>query len=68
MAKEYCSKAQIDKLESPVFTPEQINELRRVTPKNEIETKTDENGIKYKSVKGSYVKKKMNLFRKKLIN
>lgn len=43
------------------FTKDQIKEIRKRTPKKEIEEKVDDDGFKYKTVKGAYVKKKLNL-------
>lgn len=59
--KPYISKQQIESLQNAAFTQEQIEEIRKKTPSSEIENKTDENGHSYKSVKGSFMKKKMNL-------
>lgn len=40
----------------PLFNDEQMKIINRKTPESEIEIKTDKNGVKYKSVKASYVK------------
>lgn len=61
MTKIYCDKKQIESLENSAFTTAQLNEIRKRTPESETEIKTDENGFKYKTIKGSYMKKKMNL-------
>jgi hypothetical protein len=39
----------------------QINELRKRTPSSETQEKQDENGNKYKTVSGSFMKKRLNL-------
>lgn len=59
----YCTSKQLNAInfDLAALTIEQISEIRKRTPENEIEFKTDENGRKYKSVKGSYMKKKLNL-------
>ena len=51
----------IEELSSLAFTEEQIILLREPTPESEIEIKKDDNGFTYKTVKGSYMKKRMNL-------
>lgn len=62
MKKYYYTKADESFIfPSNVFTKEQIEEIRKPTPPAEIETKEDENGNKFKSVKSSYVKYKLNI-------
>ena len=41
---------------SPLFNDAQMKVINRKTPEAEVETKTDKNGFKYKSVKAAYVK------------
>lgn len=43
------------------FTDEQIELINEPTPEEEIEFKEDENGFKYKTVTGAYMKRRMNL-------
>ena len=58
----YCEKQYIlDETTDKAFTKRQLLEIRKRTPQSEIETKEDETGFKYRTVKGSYMKKKMNI-------
>lgn len=59
--KHLFTDYQIEKMSGLAFTKDQIKLLSKPTPAKEIEIKTDENDVKYKSVKGSYMKRQMNL-------
>lgn len=49
-------------IKNPSITKEQFNLIVEPTPKNEIELKKDtETAFRYKTVKGSYIKKRLNL-------
>ena len=48
-------------LEEPILTKKQFNWIVEETPESEIEIKEDTDGFKYKTVKGSYIKKRLNL-------
>ena len=58
----YFTKSEFDETEFEgltAFTKAQIKEIKRKTPISEIEEKEDDDGFKYKTVKGSYIKKKL---------
>ena len=58
---QYFTNEEFNNLENPAFSELQLMLINEPTPEDEVEIKTDENGFKYKSVKGSYVKKRLNL-------
>jgi len=61
--EKYLTKAELAamlKMNSGLSN-NQIKEVVKKTPESEIEIRKDENGIKFKSVKGSYIKKKLTL-------
>lgn len=59
--KHLFTKHQIEQMKNTPFSKGQIKLLSKPTPAKEIEIKEDENGVKYKSVKGSYMKRQLNL-------
>lgn len=59
--KNLFTKHQIENLSGLAFTKDQIKQLSKPTPAKETETKEDEQGRKYKSVKASFMKRQMNL-------
>jgi hypothetical protein len=58
--KHLFTNYQIEHMKT-AFNKEQIKLLSKPTPDKEIEIKIDEDGNKYKTVKGSYMKRQMNL-------
>lgn len=61
MTKQFCKHKDIEALNNPAFTKEQLHEIRKRTPASEVQNKTDENGRKYKTVSGAYMKKRLNI-------
>lgn len=57
---QYLTDEEFANLENPYFSELQLMLINEPTPEEETEIKEDENGFKYKSVKGSYVKKRLN--------
>lgn len=54
----YFNKTELELFnnQSPIFSKTQMKIINRVTPKSEIEIKTDKGRFEYKSVKAAYVK------------
>lgn len=65
MNKMYLfSKSEIEAMPATsqaIFNSHQIELIKAKTPKSEIEIKTDKNGFSYKSVKASYIKKRLSI-------
>lgn len=61
MEKYFFTEEEFNDMSNPALTMEQLILLREPTPESEIEIKQDAEGNSYKSVKGSYMKKRMNL-------
>ena len=57
----YFTDQEYNDMSNPILTLEQLILIREKTPKEYIEEKIDKYGNRYKSVKGSYVKRKLNL-------
>lgn len=57
----FFTEEEFKDIQCSAFTDEQLILLREPTPESEIEYKEDKSGFKYKTVKGSYMKKRMNL-------
>lgn len=57
----FFTEEEFKDIQASAFTEEQLILLREPTPESEIEYKEDKSGFKYKTVKGSYMKKRMNL-------
>lgn len=57
----FFSEQEFKDIQNSAFTDEQLILLREPTPKSEIEIKKDDNQQEYKSVRGHYMKKRMNL-------
>lgn len=63
MKNQYFTDEQIEVLKNNaqlVFTDEQVLQILLPTPEEHIEENENESGEKYKSVKGSYVKERLN--------
>lgn len=61
MKNNLFTPSELKSMQASVFTEEQIKLINAKTPKSEVEIKTDKNGFTYKSVKASYIKRRMNL-------
>lgn len=61
MQNYFFTEEEFKDIQCSAFTEEQLILLREPTPESEIEIKTDKDGTTHKSVKGSYMKKRMNL-------
>lgn len=61
MQNYFFTEEEFNDMSNPALTMEQLILLREPTPESEIEIKQDAEGNSYKSVKGSYMKKRMNL-------
>ena len=58
----FFTEEEFKDIQASAFTEEQLILLREPTPESEIEHKEDKStGFKYKTVKGSYMKKRMSL-------
>ncbi len=58
----FFTEEEFKDIQCSAFTEEQLILLREPTPESEVEMKEDKStGFKYKTVKGSYMKKRMNL-------
>lgn len=55
--KHYLTPTELNSLSSPALTIEQIKLINRKTPAKEITIEKGDDGVEYKSVRASYVKK-----------